>query len=83
MTSRGHGLRTDSRCFAGGDRIEVGFRVHRRSLATPAEAVREVLDDGESHGDEDEADGGREEHTADDDGAQNLPRGGAGAVTSL
>ena len=55
MTSLGRGLWSASGSFAGGDRIEVGFRVHRRSLATPAEAVRKVLDNRKGYGDEDEA----------------------------
>src|ERR1700731_2103919 len=72
MTSTGGGLRSASGSFARGNRIEVGFRVHGCASSAPAEAMREILDDGEGDRNEDETDCCREEHAADDNCAKDL-----------
>src|SRR5580658_4528380 len=60
-----------ARCFAAATRAAVMQRVHRRSLAAPGEAMREILDDRERDRNEDQSKGGREEHATDNDGSEN------------
>jgi len=82
VTSLGRGLRSTAGSFAGSDGVEVSFRVHRRTLATSGKAVREVFDYGKRDWDEDETNGGREEHSANNDGAKDAARGAACSTRS-
>src|SRR3979411_2952011 len=57
--------------------VNVSLRIHSGVFAASDKAMRQIFDDREGNRNKNQTDSGREEHTADHDGAKDATRSGA------